>query len=123
MNNNFPLYTTLSQKIPSSDLQKKQKEELVDKIQKLDTESYELIYVLIKCYYIEHSGGDQFTIPYDGQLYKERIEFNLLNFPNKLRQILYKFVMLHEKREKEEKTIDRNVQSAIKKKGKGGKKK
>lgn len=103
---NFPLYTTLSKGLPKKDLTIAQKNDFVRRITKLDSEAYDLIYALIKCYYLEHENGDSFTIPYNGTLAKDRINFNLLKFPNKLRQLLYKFVTVHKKKLKEDKEIE-----------------
>jgi hypothetical protein len=102
---NFPLYTTLLTGLPSKDLTVAQKNDFVRRIDKLDSEAYDLIYALIKSYYLEHENGDAFTIPYEGILAKDRIDFDLLKLPITLRQLLYKFVTVHRKKLKEDKEI------------------
>lgn len=94
----FPLYTTLITNLPKKDLTIAQKRDFVRKVTDLDQEAHELVYALIKCYAIEHNTGVSFSLPYNGQLAKDRIEFDLLDFPIELRQLLYKFVTIHKKK-------------------------
>ena len=91
---NFPLYDTLSGSLSNKDLSAKHKTELIQNIKDMDIESHELIFVLIKCYFLQNE-GNSLNIPYDGVVNTDSIDFNLQNFPNKLRQLLYKFVTLH----------------------------
>jgi hypothetical protein len=98
MSVNFPLYTTLNTNIIKKDLTVLQKNETIKKIESLDCKAHELIYALIKCYYLENDNGEQLSIPYNGKLAKERIEFNLSDFPIGLKQLLYKFVIVHQKK-------------------------
>ena len=46
----FPLYNTLIADLPEKDLTVIQNLDLVRKISHLDSEAFELIYALIKCY-------------------------------------------------------------------------
>ena len=101
----FPLYTTLSIDLPKKDLTVAQKNDLVKRVGKLDSETHELVYALVKSYYLEHEKGNSLSIPYKGQLSKDRINFDLLNFPIPLRQLLYRFVTVHMKKLKEDKKI------------------
>ena len=94
----FPLYNTLISNIPEKDLTVIQKNTFAKKIASLDTETHELIYALIKCYFIEENKGDDFCVPYNGTLSKDKIEYSLLDFPVKLRQLLFKFVNIHSKK-------------------------
>ena len=98
MTSNFPLYTTLNTNLSKKDLTILQKNEFIKKISEVDSKTHELIYALIKCYYLENDGGDPFSIPYNGKLAKERIDFNLTDFPTTLKQLLYKFVIIHQKK-------------------------
>ncbi len=100
----FPLYDTLIYNTPDRDLTILQKNELIKRITSLDQEAHELIYALIKSYYIEHSSRD-LAMPYNGQLQKERIVFNLIDLPNRLRQLLYKFTDAHNKKLIEDQAI------------------
>jgi hypothetical protein len=94
----FPLYTTLLGNLPEKDLTVLQKKDLLKKIALMDTDAHELVYALAKCFYMENNKGDPLSIPYKGQLSKDKIEFDLLEMPNKLRQLLYKFVNVHKKK-------------------------
>jgi len=94
----FPLYTTLIAGLPEKDLTIMQKKDLVKKISTMDLDAHELVYALIKCYYIEHNHGDTLSIPYKGLLSKDKIEFDLAEMPNKLRQLLHKFINVHKKK-------------------------
>lgn len=101
----FPLYTTLSSSLPDRDLTVVQKNSLIKNIEKLDQDAHELIFALIKCYYNENENGNNLDIPYNGELKKGLINFDLLKLPNKLRQLLHNFVTLHTKRMAEDKKI------------------
>src|SRR5271156_2337055 len=100
----FPLYSTLIKNLPEKDLTICQKKELVKKINSMDTETHELIYVLTKSFNIENDKSN-LVIPYKGIITKDKIEFDLSEMPNKLRQLLYKFVILHNKKLKEDEEI------------------
>lgn len=94
--NKFPLYINLSKEIKSKrDLTIKQKEEFLNKIQNIDDEGSELMYTLIRFYYIEETNDQLCEIPYNGILNKKNIKFNLENFSYKLKHILYKFLIMH----------------------------
>lgn len=92
----FPLYNTLSIDIPDKDLNISQKKNLLKKIEDLDHDTIELIYALI-CYHQEqYKDGDNYIIPYQGKYLNETdIRFDLDIFPNKLKQIIWKFVNIH----------------------------
>lgn len=103
----FPLYTTLSTHLSKKDLTILQKNELIKKISSMSTEDHELIYMLIKSYYINNDTGDSLSIPYNAQLSKDKIEFDLLDFPNELKQLLFKFVIVHKKKLIEDETFQK----------------
>lgn len=105
----FPLYTSLSKNLPSKDLSAKEKKTLIDNISKLDFEAQEIIFVLIKSYYTDNEKNQKFNIPYNGQIYNNRIDFDLEKFPIKLKHIIKKFLFLHEKKIAE----DRNFHSGL----------
>jgi hypothetical protein len=105
MSINFPLYTTLNTNITNKDLTILQKNEFLKKVLTLDSKAHELIYTLIKCYFIENDKGDPFSIPYKGKLDKDRIDFDLLELPTPLKQMLYKFVNIHQKKLIEDKSL------------------
>lgn len=102
--NNFPLYTTLSSKLPSKDLTVKQKNEIVKQIASFGEEQHKIIYTLIRCYYLDKDRGDFLSLPYGAHLSKlNTVEIDLLELPIPLRHILFKFITIHEKRLEEEK--------------------
>lgn len=84
--------------LPEKDLTILQKNDLIKKIASMDTDAHELVYALVKSFYMEHNGGDTLSIPYKGQLSKDKLEFDLLEMPNKLRQLLYKFITVHKRK-------------------------
>lgn len=90
--------------LPKKDLTIAQKSDLIKKIGSVDLETRELIFALIKCYSLDN-GIDVLSIPYGGVLTKDRIEFDLLEFPIGLRQLLYKFMVLHHKRLAEDREL------------------
>lgn len=93
---NFPLYDNLVKDAKDEDLDSKEKKALVKNINKIDENGSELLYVLIKVYHInnecEHAS---YTIPYDGKFVKKDLKFDLEKIPNKLKQIIQKFVNMH----------------------------
>jgi hypothetical protein len=101
----FPLYSTLSLKLPKKDLTISQKSDLTTKLNNIDTEGAELIFALINCYYIDKDKGDSMTIPYNGKLSPDKVDFDLSDLPIPLRHILYKFVSLHKKKIQEDKML------------------
>ena len=113
----FPLYTSLKNGIPDKDLTATQKADFVKKIEKMNTDGHELIYALIKTFYINNKESETpFTTPYDGKLVKSNITFDMDNLPLKLRQIIYKFIKIHTKKVKEDKILEKNrehIESAI----------
>jgi hypothetical protein len=100
----FPLYSSIKTNLPNRDLTVTEKLDFINRIKEYDVETHELVCALIKCYYTDN-GGSPMTIPYDGKLVKDRIDFNLLDFPIKLRQLLYKFIKLHKRKIKEDEEI------------------
>jgi hypothetical protein len=122
----FPLYNTLSKNLSQRDLTKAQKSELISQISQTDKDGHELLYALIKSYYNDHDTLDRQKdgkdtkdkvneavspctnnniLPYSGEIGKDKMSFNLENFPKPLRQLLYKFLNLHQKKLKEDKQI------------------
>jgi hypothetical protein len=97
----FPIYDTLSENASQKDLNAKQKDEFMDKIKTLDQQGYELVYALIRAFQMENNDDKTtFKLPYKGKIIKTetgepRLDFDLEKLPNKLKQILYKFVNIH----------------------------
>ena len=104
----FPLYDSMIRGINNRDLTSKQKAELAEKICNLDQAGADLVYALIRCYYMknikentkENTVSDSDILPYKGVSEssgknKEDLTWNLAEMPIELRQLLYKFVNVH----------------------------
>lgn len=103
MNSNFPLYDNLCLDISSQDLTTKQKNEFMSNIKNIDDKGSELVYALIRIFQMENSSDNStYKLPYDGKYDKNDMKFDLNKLPNKLKQILYKFVNIHIETMKEE---------------------
>lgn len=105
----FPLYSSLKIGIPDKDLTAVQKADFVKKIETMNTEGHELIYALIKTFYIlNNESNTPFTTPYDGKFVKNNVTFDMDGLPQKLRQILYKFIKIHTKKVKEDEILKKD---------------
>lgn len=102
--NTFPLYNTLAVNIPKKDLTVRQKADFMKKIKDIGETGHELIYLLIKHYYIITDFRDTptFSLPYGGSTIKNDICFNLEDLPIPLKHIIYKFVKMEIERIKSE---------------------
>lgn len=96
---NFPLYDNLIAEVQSfEDLTNKQKDEFMKLVADIDDNTSELIYALIRVYQLENSENkNTFTLPYDGKFIDKNVKFDLNELPNQLKQILHKFLILHDK--------------------------
>jgi len=94
----FPLYTTLATNLSNKDLTIAQKTRFLSSIKDMEPEAHELIYILIKCYYLNNEDGDPEKIPYNLNPSKDRIDCDLSVFPNRLKQLLFKFATVHTKK-------------------------
>lgn len=104
MSTTFPLYNTIISDVRNRDLTEKQKEKLVNKIKSLDQEGKDLIYLLIRFYELDSNESlDSLSLPYGGVISGGELTFDLDKFPNKLKQVLHKFVNAHTIKMKEEK--------------------
>ena len=102
MSSGFPLYDNLISQISKKDLTVKQKEEFIKNIKILDINGKELIYSLIYIYFSQNVNVDNKIIPYNGTNEQtndkkslSNITWNFMDFPVKLRQLLYNFMNLH----------------------------
>ena len=102
---NFPLYTSVSTGILEKDLTVKQKEDFVLKTSVMDKEGHELIYALMRVFFLEHEPSSPFNVLYGGKHVNNNIVFDMDNIPLKLRQILYKFIKIHVKKIKEDEKL------------------
>ena len=93
---NFPLYNNLVESTTTKDLTVSSKREMIKTIKNLDNQGFELLYVLIKVYYINNSlDSSNFTLPYNGKFVDQNVHFDLEKLPNRLKQILKKFTTIH----------------------------
>jgi len=94
---NFPLYDNLINEIKTEeDLTTKQKDEFIKLVANIDENASELIYALIRVYQLENSENkNTFTLPFNGTFINDTIKFDLNELPNKLKQVLYKFIVLN----------------------------
>jgi hypothetical protein len=94
---NFPLYDNIINEVKTEeDLTTKQKDEFIKLVENVDENASELIYALIRVYQLENSENkNTFTLPYNGTFVNDTIKFDLNELPNKLKQILYKFIVLN----------------------------
>jgi hypothetical protein len=101
----FPLYNSLKKGLPKKDLTVKQKEDFLSKVDIINTTGKELIYILICTHHNASSPDSQEEMyPYGSdQTSSNEAEFDFAKFPLDLRQMLYKFVLMHVKNMEEEK--------------------
>ena len=94
---NFPLYDNLLAETDIvDDLTENEKTELIKLIKSIDNIGAEYIYVLIRIYQLENSDDKStFKLPYGGKYIKNDVKFDLNELPNKLKQMLFKFVKKH----------------------------
>lgn len=97
MANNLPIYTSLIKECDDKDLTGVQKATLVKKIQGLNEDGMERVYAIIMVYFIENEPNVGSGIPYNSKIEGTNISFNLEFIPNRLKQILNKFVTIHSK--------------------------
>ena len=99
MTSKFPLYTSIKN---ITDFEKElSHQELVNvsqKIKKLDKNTHELVYALIKSYQIDNKENKAHMLPYESKQLKTGIKFDMNNIPKGLQNMLAKFLEMHEKR-------------------------
>ena len=106
---NFPLYDSLISDAKNLDLNITEKDDLIKMIKNIDEEGAERIYVLIRMYQLENNEDKStFKIPYGGKYIKNDLKFDLNDLPNQLKQIIYKFVLMHYKTMEEENKLKKN---------------
>ena len=113
----FPLYDRISKDITDTDLSKSQKELFIKRINRMDTEGHELTYALIRMYQVENNEENtSFTLPYSGIYSGNDVVFDIDKLPNKLTQILFKFLYIHIKKMNEETKLEKltDVQRIVK---------
>jgi hypothetical protein len=99
----FPLYENL--KNDKKDVQVN-KADFIKKFKKIDSKSHSLIYALIKSYQIDNKINIlSSSLPFNGTKLKtkNRLKFNLIDLPDNLQKILYKFILLDLKKNEKNK--------------------
>ena len=107
----FPLYKTLMVNIYEKDLTVLQKKDFMDKIGKIELPERELVCALINSYFLEHEKKQE-LVPYNGSIAKDYVQFNLLQFPNKLKQLIYKFLLKINEKQQQDREME-DVKEAI----------
>tara|TARA_Y100000389_G_C17211558_1_gene388756 strand:- start:102 stop:401 length:300 start_codon:yes stop_codon:yes gene_type:complete len=82
--------------LPSKKLTNKQKLDFLTKLKNINENGHEILYVLIRIF-AKLKKKDTSITPFKSNSNDEKTEFtfDLNNFPNKLGQLLYKFIILH----------------------------
>jgi len=101
MESSYPLYHTLNINIPKTKFTKAQEQDLKEKLSKLEKNTRKAVIMLIA----EHSRLTEgpfdtadLIIPYEGVQDGDDTTFDLKNFPNELKWILWKFTNLGSKK-------------------------
>jgi hypothetical protein len=105
---NFPLYDSLYKDTEDKDISTAHKKIFIKKIASLDQDGHELVYALIKIYYLKYDDESGIVLPYNGKyVNKIDITFEFNTFPNKLKNMLYKFVIVHLKKMEDDKKMNK----------------
>jgi hypothetical protein len=90
----IPVYEMLSESSMDIELSLEEKEMLTRNVKEMNQIGHELVYVIIKSYEKENS-KDITAYPYEGKPLKTGVKFDIDNFDNRLKQIIFKFSKLH----------------------------
>lgn len=91
---NFPLYDSLKNN-EFKELTDDEKDTLVEKIKSMNDEKQEIVYALMKVYYMEEQNRlISNELPYNGKELKNRLKFDLDQIPSKLQYILKLFSLI-----------------------------
>ena len=97
----FPLYDNLYKNASNKDLTVKEKKNFISKVNKMNKNGKELLYALIKTYFLMNNDNKSNNkIPYGGKISDNNdklcdIEWNLNKFPKNLKQMLNKFLHMN----------------------------
>ena len=106
----FPLYSNIKSSAKDDALTPEEKLELITTLKRIDTETSEIIYALIRCFYLETTGGlDGKTLPYDGKVLKNVFKWELDKLPSKLENILLEFSRRHKMHTEEQKHLQKSL--------------
>lgn len=91
---NFPLYESLKSD-EFKELTDDEKDALIDKIKVMNDDKQEIVYALMKVYYIEEKNKvSSNELPYNGKELKNRLKFDMDHIPSKLQYILKLFSLI-----------------------------
>ena len=92
----FPLYDNLNKELGEDlkPLTKSEKEKLINNIKQLDDNGHELIYTLIRVYYLNNE-KDDYKLPYGMKSLKLGLRTDINQLPLPLQHIIKNFVELH----------------------------
>ena len=86
------LYNSLAYNLPSEDITEDEKNMISEIIQKLDSESIEIIYILILHDWNKFNPNTKVIFPYKTKQVNDNLEIKLDCLPIRLKRILLKFV-------------------------------
>lgn len=95
MNHNYDnLYNSLSYNLPSDDISEELKTEMTEKLESLDHESKEIIYILILHDWNRFNPNTKVIFPYKTKQLNGNFEIKIDCLPIRLKRILAKFINL-----------------------------
>jgi hypothetical protein len=95
------LYESLSNSCNDKDLTIENKKYFIKNLPNLDNEGMEILFILI-VFHMKNTENKINLPPYKSIFSGKDLEINLENLPNKLKNILYKFLNLHLKKIEED---------------------
>jgi hypothetical protein len=100
----FPLFDTLYQETEAvqTPLNYEEKMKMCEDIKELDQEGYDLLYAIIRNFYLVKENGRFDSIPYSPKINKTGYKFDTTFFPPRLIIMIRYFVALHLEKLKEE---------------------
>jgi hypothetical protein len=103
----FPLFDTIYQETEAiqSPLQYEEKMELCNEIKDLDQEGFDLVYAIIRTFYLAKENGHYEFVPYSPKINKTGYKFDTTFLPPRLLIMIRHFVTLHRNKLKEESLI------------------
>ena len=86
------LYNSLSYNLPSDDITENEKKEMTEKLELLDTESKEIIYILMLHDWNRFNPNTKVVFPYKTKQTENYMEIKIDCLPIRLKRILLKFI-------------------------------
>lgn len=92
----FPLYDSIYQEVTNeNEMLQEKKMNLCNEIKELDKEGHELVYAIIRNYFLLHEKVVSDELPYSPKVIKHGLKFDTSIMPNRLLHMLDHFVKLH----------------------------